>query len=152
MYVPVPPAVGGGGYGQFERDESMTTKEKAPVSAATLAEAKEKAVKEASIPNSYFTTTDTGRQMKIADFLSHGPENGQTITDLEKLTDWKSREIRRQIERERRSGTLIISDNKNGYFLASDPAEVQQFTRSMRHRAREILRTVRAIEEAAGID
>lgn len=88
----------------------------------------------------------------IADLLSHGAESGKTITDLQRLTDWKSWEIRKQIEHERRSGTLILSDNRNGYFLSDDPAEAQRFARSMRHRAQEILRTARAIEEAAGID
>jgi len=90
--------------------------------------------------------------VRIADLLSHGPENGQKISDLERLTGWTSREIRKQIERDRRAGTLILSDNKNGYFMASDPAEAQRFPRSMKHRAREILRTARAIEGAAGLD
>ena len=36
--------------------------------------------------------------------------------------------------------------------MTDDPAEAQRFARSMQHRAREILRTARAIEEAAGID
>lgn len=90
--------------------------------------------------------------MRIADLLSHGPENGQTITDLERLTGCQSREIRKQIERERRAGTLIISDNAHGYYLTDDPAEAQRFARSMQHRAREILRTARAIEGAAGLD
>lgn len=90
--------------------------------------------------------------MKIADLLSHGAESGVTLRHLESLTGQDGRTVRRQVERERRSGELIISDNKNGYFLASDPAEAQQFARSMRHRAREILRTARAIEEAAGLD
>lgn len=90
--------------------------------------------------------------MRIADLLSHGPENGVTLRHLEKLTDLPGREVRRQIERERRAGALILSDNKSGYFLSADPAEAQRFARSMKHRAREILRTARAIEGAAGLD
>lgn len=89
--------------------------------------------------------------MRIADLLLHGAENGQTITDLERLTRCQSREIRKQIERERRAGALIISDNAHGYYLTNDPAEAQRFARSMQHRAREILRTARAIEGAAGL-
>ena len=90
--------------------------------------------------------------MRIADLLSHGAGNGQTITDLERLTGWQSREIRKQIERERRAGALIISDNRNGYYLTDDPAEVQRFTRSMLHRSAEIAKTARILEGAAGLD
>lgn len=90
--------------------------------------------------------------MRIADLLSHGAENGVTLRHLEKLADLPDREVRRQIERERRAGALIISDNQHGYFLTDDPAEAQRFARSMQHRAREILRTARAIEGAAGLD
>lgn len=104
----------------------------------------------ASIAN-FNTAAPPGQAVHIADFLSYGPENGQTITDLERLTGCQSREIRKQIERERRAGALIISDNQHGYFLTDDPAEAQRFARSMQHRAREILRTARAIEGAAGL-
>ncbi len=90
--------------------------------------------------------------MRIANLLSHGPENGITLRHLEKLFDLPGREVRRQIERERRAGELIISDNQHGYYLTNDPAEVQRFARSMKHRARQILRTARALERAAGID
>lgn len=92
------------------------------------------------------------RQTKIADLLAHGAENGVNLHHLEKMTGLPGREVRRQIERERRGGELIISDNRNGYFVTDDPAEAQRFARSMRHRARQILRTARAIEEAAGLD
>ena len=68
------------------------------------------------------------------------------------MTGLDGREVRRQIERERRAGALIVSNNKDGYYLTNDPAEAQRFARSMQHRAREILRTARAIEEAAGVD
>jgi len=89
-----------------------------------------------------------GQVVHIADFLSHGPENGITLRHLEKLTSLDNRTIRRQIERERRAGALIISDNRNGYYLTNDPAEAQRFARSMLHRSREIAKTARAIEKA----
>ena len=68
------------------------------------------------------------------------------------MTQWPERLIRKEIEVERRAGALIISDNAHGYYLTDDPAEAQRFARSMQHRAREILRTARAIEGAAGLD
>ena len=78
--------------------------------------------------------------------------SGVPLRHLEKLAGLPGREVRRQIERERRAGALIISDNQHGYFLTDDPAEAQRFARSMQHRAREILRTAWAIEGAAGLD
>ncbi len=101
---------------------------------------------------STWTTWKGWYPMRVADLLPHGAENGVNLRYLEKMTGLDGREVRRQIERERRAGELIISDNRNGYYLTDDPAEAQRFARSMQHRAREILRTARAIEEAAGID
>lgn len=101
---------------------------------------------------SHSTTATAGRQIKIVDFLSHGAENGITLRHLEKMTGLSGRELRREIERERRAGELIISDNRNGYFMADNPAEAQRFAKSMRGRALEIVKTARAIEEAVGID
>lgn len=60
----------------------------------------------------------------MSDLLSHGAEDSVTLRHLEKLADLPGREVRRQIERERRAGALIISDNQHGYFLTDDPAEV----------------------------
>lgn len=97
------------------------------------------------------TPSPSGQEFRVADLLSHGAEHGQTITDLERLTGCRSREIRKQIECERRSGSLIISDNKHGYFLTDDPAEAQRFAQSMRHRAAQIRQTATAVEKAAGL-
>ena len=105
----------------------------------------------AAISCNDWTTSAAGRQSGfIVSLLSHGAENGVTLRHLEKLTDLPGREIRRQIERERRAGALIISDNQHGYYLTDDPAEAQRFARSMQHRAREIWRTAQAVEKAAG--
>lgn len=131
----------------------MTTKEKAPGSAATLTGAgQEKQQGVAAIPCVHFTKNEAGRQPGfIESLLLYGAENGQTISDLERLTGQRSREIRKQIEQERRAGALIISDNAHGYYLTNDPAEAQRFTQSMLHRSREIARTARAVEKAAGL-
>lgn len=96
------------------------------------------------IPTTKNTTQSEKGQWLIAAF---GRENA-----LRHLVAMTGREIRKAIERERRAGALIVSDNRHGYWLAESPAEAQKFARSMHHRAREILRTARAIEEAAGVD
>lgn len=133
----------------------MNRTAKTPTSGATLAGAMETgaASRQATTSTCNDTTSPAGCQpFRIADLLSHGAENGVTLRHLEKLADLPGREVRRQIERERRAGALIISDNQHGYFLTDDPAEAQRFARSMQHRAREILQTARAIEGAAGLD
>lgn len=96
-------------------------------------------------------TTSPPPGQRISDLLSHGAENGVTLHHLEKLTDLPGREVRRQIERDRRFGIPILSDNMSGYFLPSSEDEKARCVRSMRGRAREILRTAQAIEEAADI-
>ena len=102
----------------------------------------------AAISCDNFTITAMGRQI-IADYLGHSQENAITGRELCALTGLDHRTIRAQIEQERRAGALIVADNKSGYWVTDDPAEAQQFARGMKHRAKEILRTARAIERAA---
>ena len=44
----------------------------------------------------------------------------------------------------------ILSDCTYGYFLARSEEETARFTRSMRRRAKEILRVARAVESPKG--
>ena len=104
------------------------------------------------IPTTKNTTQSEKGQWLIAAFLLHGRETALPLRHLVAMTGQDGREIRKAIERERRAGALIVSDNRHGYWLADSPAEAQKFARSMHHRAREILRTARAIEAAAGVD
>lgn len=88
-------------------------------------------------------------QGPISRYLLEGQENAIPRRELEKLTGLDGRTVRLMIERERRAGVLIISDNSTGYYLTCDPAEAQRFAHSMQHRAGEILKTARAIQQAA---
>lgn len=83
----------------------------------------------------------------VSGHLGAGAENGLLLRELEALTGLDSREVRRQIQRERLAGTPILSDCKYGYYLAASEEEIAQFTESMRRRAGEILRVARAVEE-----
>lgn len=85
--------------------------------------------------------------MQIADFLSHGAENGVTLRHLEDLTGQDGRTVRQQIEAERRRGVPILADCKSGYFLPDGDGEKARCVKSMRGRAREILKTATAIEK-----
>ena len=89
-------------------------------------------------------------QLHIADYLSRGRESATTCRELERLTNLDGRSVRLLIERERRSGTPILSDCASGYYLPSTDDERAACVRSLRHRAREILTTARAIEQAEG--
>lgn len=153
QHGPFSPATGGGGGSEHEkRGESMNTKEKAPTSAATLAEAGAEiaACGRAAISYDHITTAAAGRQIKIADYLSYGQENAIPRRELERLTSMDGRTVRLMIERERRAGIPICADNATGYYLPSTADEKAACVRSMRHRAGEIMKTARAIEQAEG--
>ena len=131
----------------------MNTKEKAPTSAATLTgAAAETTACRASIPVFDCTTTTTGRQLRVSDFLSHGRENAVPLRHLKKLMETDGRTVRLMIQQERLSGMPICADNLTGYYLPATEEEKSACVRSMRHRAGEIMRTARAIEGGAGID
>ena len=128
----------------------MNAKEKAPTSAATLAEAATEtaAFGGATISYDYLTTTAAGRQRKVSDFLSHGQENAVPLRHLTKVMDTDERTVRLMIERERRSGTPICADCSTGYYLPTTEEEKAACVRSMLHRSEEIRRTAEAIERA----
>ena len=77
----------------------------------------------AAISCNHSNTAAAGRQIKIADYLSHGQENAIPRRELERLTSMDGRTVRLMIERERRAGTPICADNATGYFLPSTAAE-----------------------------
>lgn len=88
----------------------------------------------------------------VSRYLLRGQENAVSLRYLEKMLNRSGREVRRTIERERRSGVPILADNVTGYYLPADERERAACVRSMRHRAGEIMRTAQAIEEAEGLD
>lgn len=83
----------------------------------------------------------------VSELLLHGQQNAIPRRELESLTGWSGRMVRLMIEKERRAGIPILSDNANGYYLPGNSAERAQFVRSMRNRAAEILKTAAAVEE-----
>lgn len=82
----------------------------------------------------------------IAELLQRGQSNAIPLRHLEKITGLDGRSVRAQIERERRQGKPICSDNVTGYYLAATDAERTAFVASMRGRANEILKTAAAVE------
>lgn len=98
--------------------------------------------------STYDSTTPAAERQppRVADLLHPGAENAIPRRDLMALTGCTDRELRRQIEAERRQGIPILSDCLHGYFLPSDSAERDRCVRSLRRRAKEIEATAAAIE------
>ena len=90
----------------------------------------------------------TREKLLISDMLHEGAENGLTLTELVQLTGEDERSIRRRIQRERKAGKLILSDNQSGYFLPATEDEVKRVIRSMSRRAREISAVAVVAEDA----
>ena len=125
-------------------------KQSAPTSAATLTGAVENGTecKTAHDSTQNDTTFRGGGQTQIADLLMHGADHALPLRQLKEMTGLPGRDLRRQIQRERRAGVPILSDNVSGYFLPASDLERQRFVQSMRGRAREIEAIAAAVEGA----
>lgn len=133
----------------------MSAKQRTRPTAATVkrAETETAAFGEAAISCIDCTSLPSGSQFGIiAKLLSHGAENGLTLSDLHRLTGINKRVIRAEIQQERLSGVPILSNNADGYYLPANEDEREQCVRSLRHRADEILKSAAAIEGAAVLD
>ncbi len=127
------------------------TKETRPSAATSGREVGTAVIDTAAAPTTNSTRSSGHSQaLQVADFLLAGEMNAVPMRHLKSILHRDGRTIRTLIEQERRSGTLILSDNQHGYFLAANQGEVERFVRSMKHRAYEIIETAVAIERAAG--
>ena len=118
---------------------------KAPAGAGTPAGVAETAaLGAAAISCPYLITTESPRQV-VATALLAGAENAIEGTALATTLGFKDRRaLSKQIERERRSGQPIcaaVAGNNRGYYLASNPDELQQYIRALDRLLREIRRT-----------
>ena len=124
----------------------LCEREKAPVGAATPARARNE---DFEVNHSDFNSNTDGRKTpQIFALLHTGAENGTTLRELVAATGLNERVVRLKIQQERKSGKLILSNNKDGYFIPERPADVQRFARSMSRRAAEIASIARAAEAA----
>lgn len=95
----------------------------------------------------YHNTQRTGRQPgMIEKLLSSGAENAIPLQHLVSLTELPARQVRQLIQAERLRGAQILADNQNGYYLPETQEDVEQFYRSMLHRAAEITRVATAVK------
>ena len=93
-------------------------------------------------------TTDRsdGQAGTISGLLLHGAENGLHLRDLSQIVGADPRIVRQMIHNERRQGTPILSNSKDGYYLPACEDEKEACVRQMRSRAREILAAAAGIE------
>lgn len=99
----------------------------------------------------YDTTQGRSRQPGMIErLLSPGAENAVPLAHLVKLTELPARQVRQQIQTERLQGAQILADNQHGYFLPKSKADVEAFSRSMLHRAHEIIRAANAVQRGGG--
>ena len=128
---------------------SKTVKTRVSAATPTRAVETEAPCKMTTASNTNSTTPAAENQpFRVADLLSPGAESAIARRDLMALTGLRDRELRRQIEVERRQGVPILSDNINGYYLPGSDLERAECVKSMRHRSAEIARTAAAIEKA----
>ena len=100
------------------------------------------------ISNSKHNMGGTEKQGPITSLLPSGAERAVSLRRLSDMTGLSMREVRRAIQRERLNG-VPICEHGAGYFLAGNDEERSRWVRSMRGRARQILKAARAVEKGA---
>lgn len=86
--------------------------------------------------------------LKISDYLPTGKQNAVPSKELADMLGFDTvRELQKAIERERRTGAVILSTctDGGGYFLPADESEIKEFIRTLSNRAKN---TQRAIDSA----
>lgn len=90
----------------------------------------------------------------ILSLIGIGEDNAVHLAYITKLTDIHERELRKYIEQLRRSGIVIISNNK-GYFKPYTKAELQRYITQETRRAKSIFYTLknarRLMKKAKGV-
>ena len=124
----------------------LCEKEKAPARVAARTEARKDDFE--FNHSSFDSTTSAAKAPQIFSLLQTGAENGVTLRELVAMTGMNERLVRLKIQQERKAGKLILSNNRDGYFLPECPEDVRRFARSMSRRAAEIAGVARAAETA----
>ena len=88
--------------------------------------------------------------MKVQSSLFYGRENAIPSKVLAEALGYPStRELQKQIERERAAGAVILSDSHGGgYYLSNDPDELRRFTRTLNARARNTIKAAQSAQMA----
>lgn len=85
----------------------------------------------------------------IYEILQIGAENAISRRALCSMLDMTDRDLRRQVSVERRAGRPILTDTEtNGYYLPSNPKDVERFVRSMRNGAKQTTLIADSVEKS----
>lgn len=89
-------------------------------------------------------------RVNVRDSLRYGRENAIPSKTLAEALGYQStRELQKQIERERAAGAVILSDScGGGYYLSNDPVELLRFTRTLNARARNTIKAAQSAQMA----
>ena len=104
--------------------------------------------------NSFFDThsnmVENDLQPQIADVLKRGEENAIPSKQLAEMLGFSSvRQLQQAIAAEvDTTGALILASSRGGYFLAADRDELLRYKRSLRNRARNTFRRLKAVNNA----
>lgn len=93
------------------------------------------------------------RTAYISDYLGTGPAEARTAKQIADFLGLTFRAVTRAIESERRAGVPICATSDSltpGYYIAEDPEELQNYCNRLKRREREIRKTRKALEKAAG--
>ena len=126
----------------------MTNSEKAALDAATIENggSGQLSLGGVRLPDPQSITIRPGAQ-GLASLLRPGPENAVTVGQITALWDCDARAVTMALYNARRLGEPICSGTQ-GLYLPRDEADVRLCVRSMRHRAREIIRSATALARA----
>ena len=84
----------------------------------------------------------------VHELLHRGMENALTKEALCSMLEMSERGFRKQVERERKNGVLIISDSQHGgYFLPKNNAEIRRFLKQETHRAVNIFQALKPFRD-----
>ena len=89
-------------------------------------------------------------KLKVREALPLGRENAIPAKALADALGFPTtRELRKQIERERAAGAVILSDcHRGGYYLSNDPEELRRFTRTLTARAKNTAKAAQSTQIA----
>lgn len=82
--------------------------------------------------------------LSIANSLLHGRDNAITAQALASIYNCTTRVITKAIESDRRHGAAIcasVHGDSKGFYIATDPADLANYCKSLNHRLSEITRT-----------
>lgn len=89
-------------------------------------------------------------KLKVRDALPFGREKAIPAKALADALGFPTTiELRKQIERERAAGAVILSDcHRGGYYLSNDPEELRGFTRTLTARAKNTAKAAQSAQIA----